>query len=153
MRCSVSWKRFGVFRTLGVPLTELHEKCKVSRDGSSAASIKRAATHYGLECKGLSVQVAHLKKLELPLVLFWQFSHFVVLEGFSEQHFYINDPATGRRTVSADEFSKNYSLSALQFSKAAEFKAGGELPNLFRQPRTVLAGSWSAFGGVSVCGL
>ncbi|MCY3883807.1 MAG: cysteine peptidase family C39 domain-containing protein [Gammaproteobacteria bacterium] len=136
-----------------VPLTELREKCEVSRDGSSAASIKRAATHYGLECKGLSVQMAHLKKLELPLVLFWQFSHFVVLEGFSEQHFYINDPATGRRTVSADEFSKSYSSIALQFSKAPEFEAGGELPNLFRQLRTVLAGSWSVLGGVSVCGL
>ena len=64
-----------------VPLTELREKCEVSRDGSSAASILRASRHYGLECNGLSVRAGQLKKLDLPLILFWQFSHFVVLRG------------------------------------------------------------------------
>ena len=78
-----------------VPLTELREKCEVSRDGSSAASIARAARHYGVECKGLSVRAGALKMLELPLILFWQFSHFVVLEGIDERRFHLNDPATG----------------------------------------------------------
>lgn len=54
----------------GVPLTELREECEVSRDGSSAASIKRAASHYGLECKGLSIQAEQLKKLNVLLILF-----------------------------------------------------------------------------------
>ncbi|MDE2972639.1 MAG: cysteine peptidase family C39 domain-containing protein, partial [Acidobacteriota bacterium] len=65
-----------------VPLTELRERCEVSRDGSSAASIARAARHYGLECNGLSLRADQLRMLPLPLILFWQFSHFVVLEGF-----------------------------------------------------------------------
>ena len=49
-----------------VPLTELREKCEVSRDGSSAASISRASRHYGLECNGLSVRAEQLRKLRLP---------------------------------------------------------------------------------------
>ena len=49
-----------------VPLTELREKCEVSRDGSSAASILRASRHYGLECNGLSMRADQLKKLQLP---------------------------------------------------------------------------------------
>ena len=77
-----------------VPLTELREKCEVSRDGSSAASILRASRHYGLECSGLSVRVEQLKLLQLPLIVFWQFSHFVVVEGFDERYFYLNDPST-----------------------------------------------------------
>lgn len=136
-----------------VPLTELRDRCEVSRDGSSAASIKRAASHYGLECEGLSLQAEQLKKLDLPLILFWQFSHFVVLEGFSEHHFHINDPATGRRTISADEFAKQYSSIALQFSRNEDFQTGGELPNLFAQLKSVLDGSWNALGGVAVCGM
>ena len=136
-----------------VALTELRDKCEVSRDGSSAGSIKRAANHYGLECKGLSLQAEQLRKLELPLILFWQFSHFVVLEGFSETHFYINDPSTGRRTISAEEFNKSYSSIALQFSRGPDFKTGGELPNLFGQLKNELTGSWNALAGVTICGL
>ena len=136
-----------------VPLTELREKCEVSRDGSSAASISRASKHYGLECRGLSVSAATLKKLPLPLILFWQFSHFVILEGFDSRNFHLNDPATGRRTLSAEEFTRSYSGIALQFKRGDDFKAGGERPGLFSQLGTLLAGSWNVLTGVLACGL
>ena len=136
-----------------VPLTELREKCEVSRDGSSAASIARASRYYGLECRGLSVRADSLKKLPLPLILFWQFTHFVVLEGFDGRNFHLNDPATGRRTLSAEEFTKGYSGIALRFERGADFTPGGERPGLFSQLRTLLAGSWGVLSGVTACGL
>ena len=134
-----------------VPLTELREKCEVSRDGSSAASIARAARHYGLECNGLSLRADQLSKLPLPLILFWQFSHFVVLEGFDGRNFYLNDPATGRRRLTAEEFSKGFSGIALRFKRGADFTPGGERPSLFEQLRTVLAGSWRVLTAVFAC--
>lgn len=109
-----------------VPLTELREKCEVSRDGSSAASILRAARHYGLECRGLSVGAELLRQLPMPVVLFWQFNHFVILEGFDENHYYLNDPATGRRKLTVEEFSKGYSKIALTFERGENFKPGGQ---------------------------
>ncbi|MCY3822876.1 MAG: cysteine peptidase family C39 domain-containing protein [Nitrospinae bacterium] len=136
-----------------VPLTELREKCEVSRDGSSAASILRASRHYGLECSGFSVSADQLKKLPLPLILFWQFSHFVVLDGFDGRYFHLNDPSTGRRRVSAEEFIKDYSGIALRFKLGADFSPGGERPDLFRQLGALLAGSWSLLTGVIACGL
>ena len=136
-----------------VPLTELREKCEVSRDGSSAASILRASRHYGLECKGLSVRAEQLKKLELPLILFWQFSHFVVLEGYDGRNFYLNDPSTGQRRVSAKEFNKGYSGIALQFKRGAGFSPGGARPGLIAQLGALPAGSWSVLAGVIACGL
>ena len=136
-----------------VPLTELRERCEVSRDGSSAASIVRASRHYGLECSGLSLRAHQLKKLELPLILFWQFSHFVVLEGFDGGSFRLNDPSTGRRRLSAEEFSKGYSGIALRFKRGANFSPGGERPGLFGQLRTLFVGSWSALTGLIACGL
>ncbi len=136
-----------------VPLTELREKCEVSRDGCSAASILRAARHFGLVCDGLSVRTEQLKSLPLPLVLFWQFSHFVVLEGFDGRNFYLNDPAMGRRRVSAEEFDKDYSGIALRFKCDDDFRTGGERPGLYRQLGTLLAGSWSVLTGVIACAL
>ena len=135
-----------------VPLTELRDKCEVSRDGSSAASILRAARHFGLECKGLSVRANQLKILELPLILFWQFSHFVVLEGFDDHNFHLNDPATGRRRLSSEEFTKGYSGIALRFKRNDDFHPGGDRPGLFDQLRALLAGSWRVLTGVIACG-
>ena len=136
-----------------VPLTELREKCEVSRDGSSAASIVRAARHYGLESSGLSVRAEALKKLQLPLIVFWQFSHFLVVEGFDDRYFYLNDPATGRRRLSAEEFDSGYSGIALRFERGPDFETGGERPGLFEQMGTLLSGSWNVLAGTTACGL
>ena len=136
-----------------VPLTELRQKCEVSRDGSSAASILRASRHYGLECKGLSVRADHLKKLRLPLIVFWQFSHFLVVEGFDARHFYLNDPATGRRRISADEFTRGYSGIALQFKRGEDFRPGGEQPSLFQQLSALPGRTQRVLTGVIACGL
>ena len=135
-----------------VPLTELREKCEVSRDGSSAASIVRAARHYGLECSGLSLRADQLKKLELPLILFWQFSHFVILEGFDGSSFHLNDPSTGRRKVSAEEFNQGYSGIALRFKCGPDFIRGGNRPGLFGHLGVLFVGSWSTFSGIFCCG-
>ena len=113
----------------------------------------RASRHYGLECKGLSVRAGELKKLDLPLILFWQFSHFVVLEGFDDHSFYLNDPATGRRKLPAEEFEKDYSGIALRFKRGADFSPGGERQGLFRQLGALPVGSWRVLGGVIACGL
>ena len=135
-----------------VPLTELREKCEVSRDGSSAASIVRAARYYGLECRGLSMPAGQLKNLPLPLILFWQFSHFVILEGFDSGNFHLNDPATGRRTLSAEEFNRGYSGIALRFERSPDFSPGGERAGLFRQLSALPVGSWNVLAGVIACG-
>ena len=136
-----------------VPLTELRKKCEVSRDGSSAASIVRASRQYGLECNGLSIRSGQLKKLELPLILFWQFSHFVVLEGFDANSFYLNDPSTGRRKISTEEFNQGYSGIALRFKRGSDFTPGGDQPGVLGKLGALFVGSWSVLTGISVCGL
>ncbi len=136
-----------------VPLTELRDKCEVNRDGSTAASIARAARHYGLECKGRSAHVHQLRNLPLPLILFWEFSHFLILEGFDRNHFYLNDPATGRRKLSAEEFGSGFSGVALQLNPGPEFRRGGIHPNLLRHIPLWLRGSWGALAYALGCGL
>lgn len=135
------------------PPTELRERCEVSRDGSSAASIVRAARHYGLKCNGLSVTVDQLSMLQAPLILFWQFSHFVIFEGIDGRNYHLNDPSTGRRVVSAEEFSKSYSGIALRFEKTEEFQSGGDQTSLWQRLGGLLSGSWNELAWLIVCGL
>ena len=136
-----------------VPLTELREKCEVSRDGSTAAGILRAARHYGLECTGRSVELNQIRKLPLPLVLFWEFNHFLILEGFDRGHFYLNDPATGRRKLTVEEFAEGFSSIALQFNPGPDFQRGGDRPSILRQLPLWLAGTRGAIAYIVACGL
>ena len=136
-----------------VPLTELREKCEVSRDGSSAAGIARAAKHYGLQCTGSAVTLNMLKKMPLPLILFWEFNHFLILEGFDGPRFFLNDPASGRRTLSAAEFSSGFTGVALQFERGPAFEPGGARPTIFHRIPQWLGGSGGALAYTIACGL
>jgi ABC-type bacteriocin/lantibiotic exporter with double-glycine peptidase domain len=64
-----------------VSLEELRAACGVSRDGSRAANVLRAGRMYGLEAKGVRLDPHDLGSLDLPAVAFWNFNHFVVIDG------------------------------------------------------------------------
>ena len=136
-----------------VPFIELRGRCEVSRDGSTAAGIARAARSYGLECKGRSAHVHQLRNMPLPLILFWEFNHFLILEGFDRKSFYLNDPATGRRKLSTEEFSAGFSGIALQFNPGPEFQRGGVRPKLLQRVPPWLHGSWGGLAYALGCGL
>lgn len=136
-----------------VPLAELRGRCEVGRDGSSAAGLVRAARHYGLKCTGRTAPARLLRKMSLPLVLFWEFNHFVILEGFDRGHFYLNDPATGRRKIPEEEFRKSFTGIALEFAPGPDFMRGGARASTLRQFRAWFGGHSGALPYVFVCGL
>ena len=136
-----------------VPVAELRDRCAVSRDGSTAGGIVRAAKHYGLQCSGLNAQVHQLKKLPLPLILFWEFNHFLILEGFDHKQFFLNDPATGRRKLSAEEFNTSFSGIVLQFKPGPEFQRGGVRSGILQRLPLWLRDAWGALAYVGACGL
>ncbi|BAY20729.1 ABC transporter-related protein [Calothrix sp. NIES-2100] len=127
-----------------VPLAELRQACGISRDGSKATNILNAARSYGLQAKGFKADLPALEPIQCPYIVFWNFNHFLVVEGFSKQRVYLNDPATGRRTISVGEFSEAFTGVVLVFEKGAEFKPGGHKPSLFLALTSRLRGSvWS----------
>ncbi len=137
------------------PLEKLRAECGVSRNGSKASLILKAARGYHLDAKGYRVLTEHLDELEGPLILFWNFEHFVVYEGHSRngKYFYLNDPATGPRVVDRELFEKSYTGVALEFRKTPEFRKGGRPLSVFRAMIPMISGMKSVMAAVVWGGL
>jgi NHLM bacteriocin system ABC transporter peptidase/ATP-binding protein len=137
-----------------VPLEELRVACGVSRDGSSALHILRAARRYGLEASGVRRSaIDGLYGLPLPLILFWNFNHFVVLEGFDHDHAYINDPASGVRAITYAELDGAFTGVALTFKPDEGFTRQGAPFNVIGALRKRLAGMESGLALVLLISL
>ena len=109
-----------------LPLEVLRQECGVTRDGSNADNILKAARRQGCVAKAFAGRSSALRKKEFPLILFWEFNHFLVMEGFQGDTVYLNDPAMGRRTVSWEEFQESYTGVYMKITPGEEFKKEGE---------------------------
>lgn len=108
-----------------VALESLRIDCGVSRDGSKASNVLKAARHHGLVAKGQRLEPAQLQDIKLPAILFINMNHFVVLDAISPRGYHVNDPGTGRRVIDHDSFDRSFSGIALVFEKGPDFKPGG----------------------------
>ena len=136
-----------------VPIEELRAACDVTRDGCDGADILRAAKRFGLEAQGWRREPHQLHSLPKPLILFWDFSHFLVLEGYTRGRFYLNDPSNGRRSVNEREFDEMFTGVTLSFETTPTFVRGGRRPGILRRLWPWLKGSKAPLAFALTCGL
>jgi len=114
-----------------VSMSELREACGVSRDGSRATNMLKAAQSYNLAAQAFSVDDWEaVFTMTLPCIVFWQFNHFIVVDGFRNNKIYINDPAMGPTILSPEQFSQGFTGVVLEFKPTELFKSSGKPPSL-----------------------
>ncbi|MBR2259870.1 MAG: NHLP family bacteriocin export ABC transporter peptidase/permease/ATPase subunit [Blautia sp.] len=128
-----------------VPLEQMRVDCGISRDGSNAKNIMIAARSHGLEAKGMRATIPYLKKKgTFPCIIFWNFNHFVVLNGFSGDKAVINDPARGLIRVSKEEFNSSFTGVCIFFKPTENFVPGGKRASVWSFAKKRMKGTGPA---------
>lgn len=110
-----------------IPLEQVRADCGVSRDGSNALNILKAARSYGLNAQGYRYEPEQLRKNgRFPCIIHWNFNHFVVLDGFQGDKAYLNDPAKGAYSVSMEQFDKSFTGVSIFFEPGDSFVPDGK---------------------------
>nr|WSW66333.1 NHLP family bacteriocin export ABC transporter peptidase/permease/ATPase subunit [Streptomyces sp. NBC_00995] len=112
-----------------VPLEELRALCGVSRDGAKASSLIAAARSFGMVARGFQAEADLLRAQQGPVIIFWAFQHFMVVEGISTRFgrtlVAVNDPAGGPRLMEWSEFDSGFTGIMLTFEPGPDFRTGG----------------------------
>lgn len=136
-----------------IPLEQLRAECGVTRDGSKASKILLAAKKFGLDGKGFRRRFGQLPQTKFPAIIFWDMSHFVVLEGITEKKAYINDPGMGRRTVPMEDFKRSYSGIVLEFTPNETFVRQGKKKTMVPMLKKRMSGMGAVLMYVLLVGL
>jgi len=129
-----------------VPLEELRIASGVSRDGSKALNILKAARSYDLEGAWYRRSMETVLAGPFPVIVYWNFNHFLVVEGRRGDNVYLNDPAMGPRTVKVSEFSESYTGIAMEVHPGKKFQHSGRRTTVWSGLWRRLQGQGSAFG-------
>ena len=128
-----------------MPLEQVRVDCGVSRDGSRAGNVMKAARSYGLEAKGYRMGLEAVKGISaFPCIIHWNLNHFVVLCGFRGNHACINDPARGSVKVTMDEFDKAFTGIVMVFAPTENFEPDGKRTSTLAFARKRLSGAGAA---------
>lgn len=108
-----------------VPLEDLRALTNRGRDGTDAFTLAETARTYGLRARGVKADVDDLGGLPQGSILFWDMSHFVVLDRVTRSHLEIVDPAVGHRRIPWDDVRGSYTGIAVVLEPGDEFTRGG----------------------------
>ena len=134
-----------------VPLEQVRADCGVSRDGSKASNVVRAARAYGFEASGFRMQPEALRSQGVfPCIVHWNFSHFVVCRGFKGGKVHLNDPARGEVTVTEEEFDAAFTGVMLRFVPGPDFQPSGKPRSVWEFVGPRLQGSRAALAFVAI---
>jgi NHLM bacteriocin system ABC transporter peptidase/ATP-binding protein len=137
-----------------IALEQVRLDCGVSRDGSNARNVLKAARNYGLKGAGYRLDIETLrKKATFPCIIHWEYNHFVVLCGFKGNKVYLNDPSRGSVKIPIEEFEKSYTGITLLFEPTENFVPDGKRKSVLSFAAKRLQDARAAVIFVIACGI
>ena len=134
-----------------IPLEQVRLDCGVSRDGSNAGNVLKAARNYGLKAAGYRLEPDELKaEGQFPCIIHWNFNHFVVLCGFKKNKAIINDPGQGTVSVDMKTFDESFTGICLIFEPSETFEPGGKQKSVISFAKKRLQGAGTAIAFVVI---
>ena len=124
---AVSLKLILAYYKKYVTIDELRYTCGITRDGASCQKLIDAASQYGVDLEFTNWDRDSLiKNYDSPLILWWDFNHFLIFEGYKDSKFYLSDPAIGRRVVEEETFYAKYTDYCLTVRLKEDFTPSGK---------------------------
>ena len=125
-----------------IPLEQVRSDCGVSRDGSNAKNIYKAAESYGFKVEAFRRSPESIReKGKFPCIIHWNFNHFVVLDGFKGKYACINDPAKGFIKVTMEEFDKAFTGVTIIPTPSEKFVPSGKRKSTLECAKSRLSGA------------
>lgn len=118
------------------------KKLGISARGATLLSLVQLSSQLHLASRAVRAEVEDLGNLQLPCILHWCFTHFVVLEKIHRHSFTIVDPVIGRRVVKEKEFLASFTGVALEL-----WPDSGLIKTRDRRPRIRLRDLVGPIGG------
>lgn len=134
-----------------LPLERVRADCGVSRDGSNARNLLKAARSYGMSATGYKYETEMLKSDgNFPCIIHWNFNHFVVLCGFKGDYAFLNDPGRGNVRVTMEEFDQAFTGVCIMIEPTESFEPGGKPRSIWAFAKERLRGTTAAFAFVII---
>lgn len=97
-----------------ISVKSLSKKAEIGRDGISLSQMQQILIDFDYEVKIFEATSLMLHRInDQPIIIFWNNSHFVVLERIKNNNYFIVDPNIGRIKVKFEDFNKSFSNIAL----------------------------------------
>lgn len=134
-----------------IPLEQVRKDCGVSRDGSNAMNVIKAARFYGMTASGYRMEPEALRENgKFPCIVHWEFNHFIVVKGFKRGKVYVNDPGRGECVLTMEEFDRGFTGICLMMEPGENFEPSGHKKSVKEFALKQLKGSGAAVAFVVI---
>ncbi|MEC5079418.1 peptidase domain-containing ABC transporter [Xanthomonas oryzae] len=105
-----------------IGLRELRRRHALSLKGATLSQLSAIASEVGLAPRPLRLDMEHLSQLQLPCIVHWDLTHYVVLTHVGKRGVKVLDPASGKKTFRLEEFSKHFTGVALELKPKSDMQ-------------------------------